>query len=115
MSPLVVYLAMFGAVLIASLARAQESPRLRVTVNDSWQYAEGPIADAETRGFNDTAWMRVDVQHMWFANEEQQRNFEAVVAEAAGVPVWITTTASARGRRPPEATRRARLAAGALR
>lgn len=43
------------------------SPRLRVTLNDGWRYAPGPIEGAELPAHDDSSWERVDLPHTWNA------------------------------------------------
>ena len=42
-------------------------PRLRVTVNDGWRYAEGDVPGAQEATMDDAAWERVALPHTWNA------------------------------------------------
>jgi beta-galactosidase len=52
--------------LLVVQARAQET---RVTVDGPWRYAPGPIAGAESIGFDDRDWAIVRVPHTWNAGD----------------------------------------------
>ncbi len=65
--------ALVAACLCEVSARAAETgtnaapPRQRITLNEGWRYADGPIAGAHQSAFDDGAWSRVDLPHTWNA------------------------------------------------
>jgi beta-galactosidase len=62
-------LVLLTVVLVAGAVRAQDAPRLRVSVNDGWRFAYEPSGEPATPGFDDGAWERVDLPHTWNAED----------------------------------------------
>lgn len=50
-------------------AAGPASPRLRITLNEGWRYAPGPIDGGELPARDDSAWKRVDLPHTWNATD----------------------------------------------
>lgn len=74
--------------LVATAALAQ-APRLRVTLNDGWRYADGPHPGAEDPTYADSAWTSVDLPHTWNAEDA----FDKVPGYRRGVGWYRRTLA----------------------
>ena len=62
-----ILLAVLALVVLADAGAADL--RLRVTLNDGWRYADGPIAGAQAPEFDDDGWTRVHLPHTWNADD----------------------------------------------
>ncbi|MGH7525420.1 MAG: glycoside hydrolase family 2 TIM barrel-domain containing protein [Gemmatimonadales bacterium] len=45
------------------------SPRVRLTMNDGWRFAPGPMRGAEAAAFDDSRWEPVTLPHTWNAED----------------------------------------------
>ncbi|HSK70074.1 MAG TPA: glycoside hydrolase family 2 TIM barrel-domain containing protein, partial [Pyrinomonadaceae bacterium] len=44
---------------------AQETPRVRYTINSKWKFFPDNVADAEKREFQDNDWQKINLPHTW--------------------------------------------------
>jgi beta-galactosidase len=62
-----------GASAVLAQPRSEVVPptttRVRLTINDGWRYATGPLDGAEAPGFSDSLWARVALPHTWNADD----------------------------------------------
>jgi len=57
--------AAFAALALTLAAPAIAQPAGTQPLDQDWRFARGDVADAETAGFPDAAWQRVDLPHDW--------------------------------------------------
>ena len=52
---------------VAQITSAQETPRIRFTINDNWKFFPNDVSDAEKRKFRDADWQNISIPHTWNA------------------------------------------------
>ncbi len=60
---LTVFLMLFWTLAISS--DAQNSSRIRYTINDNWKFSPSDISDAEKRELPDKDWQKISLPHTW--------------------------------------------------
>lgn len=65
--------ALLIAALLASRARAADSPRQDILINDNWRFIREDVPGAEDPRFDDSSWEKVTIPHTWNAIDAQSK------------------------------------------